>query len=518
MKGGEIRILLVEDDDIDREAIYRAVHQRHLPYRLTSVSTGKMALDTLSDTRFDVVLLDYKLGITTAFDLLPHIRTLNIPVIIVTGRGTESIAVDAMRLGASDYLIKDPDGNYLTVLPVTIKSVLEKYKAKNELEELRALMKDIIDSMPSMLVGVDNQCRINHWNREAERMTGISADDALGQILESAYPPLTNYNDIVQTALSEKQIQKHELVVKKKGKENFLWNITVYPLVNCAKKGAVLRVDDVTEKMRMEAMILHSEKMLSVSGLAVGMAHELNNPLAGIVQSIQVIKQRLDGNSPKNKEVAETCGVPMTAISQYMERRGVLAMMNSITESGHRAAQIVNNLLTFSQTGNNTSAPHHLGKLMDDALLMASKDTQLQHNYRFDRISIHKEYRTSLPPVLCEPSKMKQVFFNIIKNGTQAMNGNPASRPPEFHIRVYPDGNVVCVEIEDNGKGIDKQLQRRIFEPFFTARKVGEGAGLGLSVSYFIITREHKGSIEVVSSPGNGACFILRLPLDRRKR
>ncbi len=129
-------------------------------------------------------------------------------------------------------------------------------------------------------------------------------------------------------------------------------------------------------------------------------------------------------------------------------------------------------------------------------------------------IIIEKEYEPNLPEILCEGTKIQQVLLNILTNGAQAMAASPPGTQPKFIIRLSHDTQkrMLCMEIEDNGPGIELDVKKRIFEPFFTTKPVGVGTGLGLSVSYFIITKNHNGTLEVESQPGQGARFIIRLP------
>jgi signal transduction histidine kinase len=122
-----------------------------------------------------------------------------------------------------------------------------------------------------------------------------------------------------------------------------------------------------------------------------------------------------------------------------------------------------------------------------------------------------------VPKVRCEATKIQQVYLNILKNGAQAMTEDPDTIAPRFTLRVMEDGEMVRVEIEDNGPGMEEAVRKRIFEPFFTTKSVGIGTGLGLSVSYFIITENHRGSLSVLSTPGVGTCFVIRLPINPEK-
>jgi PAS domain S-box-containing protein len=509
-----IPILLVDDDEVGRKALLRFVRKEKLPYRLDTAKSSAEALEALQRETYDLILLDSNLGFSTGFDLMPH--AVDTPVIIVIDCGSEEVAKEAIRQGASDYVVKDPERNYLAVLPVTIRSVLDRGHTSREVEHLRSLLGDIINSMPSVLVGVDHEGRVTRWNREAANIAGVSETDARGRLLEEVFPKLAGQMKNVKEAIRLHSPQKDEMVVRLDDEEMRLWEITSYPLTGSSAGGAVIRVDDVTERVRMETMMIHSEKMLSLGGFASGIAHELNNPLAGILHNTQVIQNRVNKEFPKNKGTAEACGISLEAMEKYMTERGILNMLDSIRDAGHRAAQIIDNLLTFSSSNDSQPAPYDLSELLDRVLEMATGDFKLKESARLDAIEIKREYQTPLPKVLCDPGKVQQVFYNVLKNGAQAMLDDNGSKSPRFVLRAAPENGYVRVEIEDNGPGMNEDVKKRIFDPFFTTRSVGKGTGLGLSVSYFIVTRDHMGTLDVRSSPGKGATFIIRLPLDRR--
>lgn len=273
---------------------------------------------------------------------------------------------------------------------------------------------------------------------------------------------------------------------------------------------------NVTEKRKMEEMMIQSEKMLSVGGLAAGMAHEINNPMAGMLQTAQVLAQRLKtgANIPANLRAAEAAGTTMASIEQFMEGRGIPRMIEAITESGERISKIVTNMLSFARKDDTAVSSHHLDKILDKTIELAATDYDLKKEYDFKQVKIVKEYGENLPAVPCRASKIQQVLLNILTNGAQAMQG--AGTPNAgFIIRTYVDSvrNMACIEIQDNGPGMDEKTRKKIFDPFFTTKPEGVGTGLGLSVSYFIITQNHKGKMTVESSPGAGAKFIIRLPL-----
>ncbi|MFA5906886.1 MAG: ATP-binding protein, partial [Desulfobacula sp.] len=297
--------------------------------------------------------------------------------------------------------------------------------------------------------------------------------------------------------------------------KTILTDITIYPILSDAVKGAVIRVDDISDRVRIEEMMIQSEKMLSVGGLAAGMAHEINNPLAGMLQNIQVIRNRLEKDLPANFTAASECGISLEMIKVYMEKRGIFSMMELITDSGYRAAKIVENMLAFSRKSSHRKSTYYLHDIMEASIGLIENDYSMKKKYDFRSIKIIRQYQEGVPPVSCEKTQIQQVFLNILKNGAEAMTGFE-TLSPQFVIRSFKEENDVVLEIEDTGPGIADDIQKRIFEPFFTTKEVGVGTGLGLSVSYFIITENHGGTLAVDSVPGKGTIFIIKLPIPKK--
>jgi len=397
------------------------------------------------------------------------------------------------------------------------KEIAEHKQARDQLILLKNYMRNIIDSMPSVLIGVDVDGRVTQWNQEAQRVTGISAKDANGQSLSKAFPRLSSEIEQVREAIKTRLQQGDSKRIRKLDGKMLYEDITIYPLITNGVDGAVIRLDDVTEKVRLEEMMIQSEKMLSVGGLAAGMAHEINNPLAGMMQTANVMKSRLfNENLPANIRAAEEIGISLEGIHRYMDVRGILRMVDDINQSGKRVAEVVENMLSFARKSDSTYSSHELADLLDKTLELASTDYDLKKEYDFKIINIIREYAEGLPSIPCEGAKIQQVLLNILRNGAQAMQ-EAGVKNATFTLRIYLDSDqdMVCLEIEDNGPGIDEETCKRVFEPFFTTKPVGVGTGLGLSVSYFIITENHQGEMSVESEPGCGARFIIRLPLTR---
>jgi len=269
----------------------------------------------------------------------------------------------------------------------------------------------------------------------------------------------------------------------------------------------------ITQRRRMEELIIQSEKMLSVGGLAAGMAHEINNPLAGILQNVQVIENRIRSDLPKNICTAEGIGISMTDINRYLVERDIFNMIEAISESGKRAARIVNNMLNFSRKTTSQFAPHDIHELLEQTLELAGNKYDLKKRFDFRGIEIIRDFDPNLPKISCEGTKIQQVLLNLFGNAAQALAGMQNNEPSRIILKTRQEAGMAAIEIADNGPGMNEDVRRRVFEPFFTTKSVGDGTGLGLSVSYFIITQNHQGTMTAASLPGKGAVFTIKLPI-----
>jgi len=391
-------------------------------------------------------------------------------------------------------------------------------KKQEELASVRMYLQNIIDSMPSLLIGVNPDMRVTQWNSEATRVTGIRQEDALGKEVMAVYPFIAPYEETVRLVLATGNPRKEERIAVPAGEDTLYADLMVYPLSSENIDGAVIRVDDVTARVKIEQMMLQTEKVMSVGGLAAGMAHEINNPLGGILMGAQNFRRRLSPGLDKNTEVAREAGTSIEAINAYMEKRGLVTLLDGIQEMGERASGIVQNMLNFSRRSESKITQVDLRELMEKTLELAANDYDLKKKYDFRHMEIVREFGEDLPPVPCYPQEIEQVILNLVKNAAQALGSmDAATRPerPRIVLRLLARGDTAQIEVEDNGPGMDEKTKAKVFEPFFTTKKSGEGTGLGLSVSCHIIINNHKGDIRLETAPGKGAKFIITLPLTR---
>jgi len=394
----------------------------------------------------------------------------------------------------------------------------------DSLQESEKKYKDLFESSLDAILLLDPKKGYLDCNSAAMEIFCIQSKDQLSgltplDLTPTHQPdgtPSLSRHEVMMTEVKKKGAHISEWTCLRLNGEQFFASMLVTRVTVGGETILQSTIRDISDYKQAQEMIIQSEKMLSVGGLAAGMAHEINNPLAGMIQTGDVMAKRLNQTDlPANLKVAEEIGIRTEDIRTYMEKRDIFRMLETIKASGARMAEIVSNMLGFARKGDDRTSSHDMTELLDKTLELAATDFDLKKHYDFKTIEIKKEYEKDLPPVPCEGAKIQQVFLNILRNGAEAMQ-EAGTDNPQFHIKVYFNENMkrLCTEIKDNGTGIAPSTLKRIFEPFFTTKPVGVGTGLGLSVSYFIITENHKGQLSVTSKPGSGAQFLISLPVD----
>lgn len=390
------------------------------------------------------------------------------------------------------------------------KRIEERNQAQRHAQELSGMLEDMIDCMPSIIITVDASRRVRHWNQQAVQLTGITAQQAGGKFLKTLLPQFDQQIEAVTEATAYGRRQHSARVHARLNERPYLFDVVVYPLSGRAK-GVVIRVDDVTEKVRIEQTLVQTEKMLSLGGLAAGMAHEINNPLGAILQSTQNVERRLSADWPRNASVAEAFNLDMQALRGYLDKQRIPEFLSGIRDAGERAAAIVADMLSFARQSSSELVAVDLAAALDAAVRLASADYNQKNQFDFRHIAIERDFDHELPRVRAQKNQLEQVFLNLLLNAAHAL-GSQNNAAPQITLRLSRQDDNALIEVMDNGPGMDENVKRRVFEPFFTTKEEGHGTGLGLSVSYFIITEQLKGHIEVDSATGEGTCFRIRLP------
>lgn len=399
-----------------------------------------------------------------------------------------------------------------------------KLTAEEALASSERNYRELVESTNSIIIRLDMAGRIIFCNEFALRFFGYERDELIGRpVIGTIVPQIEStgrdMREMIATICADPD--NHALIenenITRDGRRVWVsWANKA--VVSAGQVPEILCVgQDITEKKRLQSLIIETEKMVTIGGLAAGMAHELNNPLGAIIQSVQNLRRRLSSGLAANEQVAAEEGIDIAALQRYLERRGITEILTNITTAGTRAADIIARMLAFSQKSIIGRTSTRLPELMDRAIDLAACDYDLKKRYDFRAITINRDYDPALPPVVVNAGEIEQVMFSLLKNAGQALAERPVDRLPRIDVRIGARDGFVVIEVSDNGPGIPATVRPHIFDPFFTTKKVGEGTGLGLSVSYAIIVQHHQGSIQVDSHEGEGARFTVRLPCQLAK-
>lgn len=386
--------------------------------------------------------------------------------------------------------------------------VLQQEVSKKE-DDLSAILNSIGDA----LVATDMNSIIINMNPRAMEMTGLDKlpvgkplNSVLSIIESESGKLIQNPIDTILANGRVSNIKGHLLLRTANGRE-YPISLTGSPIVSEGKspQGVVMVFRDVTEEMKLRELLLQKEKMLSVGGLAAGMAHEINNPLAGIMMSADLLRNRLGRmrNTSANVKIAKESGTTLESIELYMDKRGIFRIVDSIKEAGQKAAHIIDDMVRFSQSGD------QIQRLCNIIEIFEKSVTAFNRDHGSNEIDILHDFEKDLPDLSCVASQIELVFHNILLNGAQAMIDNRVENP-RLSIKIFQshDRQYLHIEIQDNGPGMSAETRKRAFEPFFSTKPVGSGTGLGLSISYFII-KSHNGDMRIESD----SRISIRLPI-----
>lgn len=399
-------------------------------------------------------------------------------------------------------------------------SEIKSSRDRKDKARLEVNLAGVINSMPSVIAGVNRGGRINLWNSKAESLTGKKSREVRERCIWEVFPDMEKDRELIEQSIDKKSVITREKCVRETSEGPVYENYTYYPVYTQDEPGVIIRIDDITNSTIMEESFIQNEKMLSLGGLAAGMAHEIKNPLAGIIQTVYVLKNRLlkSQESRVSREEAEKAGITTEGLRKYMESRHVDTLLNSMSQAGRNLSGFVENMLSFSRRSKAVKTRVDIAKLITSTLELAKTEYIPGRQVALNNIRLEFHYDENLPQVPCDESKIEQVILNILRNGIFSLNRRkeeaPASWKPRLTFHLKKEDERVLLIIKDNGTGMSESVRENIFKPFFTTKTNGRGTGLGLSVSYYIVTEYHRGAMTVESTPGDGAAFYIWLPLN----
>ncbi len=410
-------------------------------------------------------------------------------------RGRTIAYLGASRTEEGDFLSSD-DIELLVTLAGYVGIAVENARLYRSLERkveeyerLKEFSENIVESINVGILAADLDDRVESWNSQIERLTGITRDAAVGRTLAELFPG--DLNEKFNEARGEAGVHNvYKFVLKptlpgvNNGKaahpdREKILNLAIAPLVSKDYRqiGRLIIFDDVTDRAELESRLVQADKLSSIGLLAAGVAHEVNTPLAVISTYAQMLAKQVSGDDQKSK------------------------MLEKIAKQTFRASEIVNSLLNFSRTSSTDFAEIDMNRVIRETLSL------LEHQLMKAGVTSQLNLAETLPALKANAGKMQQVFLNLFLNARDAMPDGGL-----LAVQTSADESVLRIEIGDTGMGIAPEHLARIYDPFFTTKAPKKGTGLGLSVSYGIV-REHGGTIEVASQVGLGTKFIIELPL-----
>jgi two-component system cell cycle sensor histidine kinase/response regulator CckA len=489
-----LRILHLEDNPADGELIQSMLEAGGIATKIQRVETRADFEAALDQRCFDLIISDYTLPCFDGLSALGVARQKHpeVPFIFVSGTIGEELAVDSLKQGATDYVLKDRLSRLVTSVQRAIREAHERAERK-EAEMKAREQAALLDQATDAIFARDMEQRITYWNKGAELIYGWTEQEALGKrAAELLYKEDSSQRQEIWKAVLEKGEWVGELrQVTKTRKEIIVESRRTLLRDADGKPAAILNINrDITEKKQIEGQLLRAQRMENIGSLAGGIAHDLNNMLGPILVVGHLLRHKLP--SPEDRKILDTA-----------------------TASAQRGADMVKQILTFARgvTGDPMvlQVKHLVGELVQLA-----QDT-------FPRsIKIRTEIAEGLRPILGDVTQLHQALLNLCVNARDAMPdggtltieaGNIVLEQKRIPMQEQPlSGGYVVLSVSDTGGGIHPDLLDKIFEPFFTTKETGRGTGLGLSTVRSIV-RNHGGFLEVFSQVGSGATFRIYLPV-----
>jgi PAS domain S-box-containing protein len=364
------------------------------------------------------------------------------------------------------------------------RDITDDRRRDAELRQVHMRYQRLVESAADAIFTVDAEGRFLSLNEALETGLGIARE----QLLEM------RFEDVIESADRQAMRAAHAAALRgerQRSEVRFrhaeasgelrVGSLTLTPLVDQGETASVLGiVRDVTDERRLGEQLMQREKLAAVGQLVSGVAHELNNPLAGILAFSQLLMATPHPDQAVHDAVA------------------------SINKEAKRAAKIISNLLLFARQRPPERTPTDVNQVVHDAVELR------RYALRTHQIDLHLVLDPALPTVLADGSQLQQVMLNLITNAEHALGEHDGDK--RLTISTGRVGDMLHVAVADTGPGVPHDVQDRIFNPFFSTKRTGEGTGLGLSISDGIV-REHGGQIRLASSAGQGTVFVVELPV-----
>jgi len=487
-----LRILHLEDSPPDHFLIKEWLRREYSGVEIAVVENETDFLAALKRNDYDIILSDYRLPGIGGLEVLRLARENcpHTPFVFVTGSLGEEAAINTIREGATDYVLKDHLNRLTAAVDRAIREARQAEKIRQTEEKIRE-QASLLDTAQDAILVRDLQGHILYWNKSAERMYGWAAREALGGQAEMvSTKDLPKHQEAQKRLLAEGSWIGELTRVNRSGNE--LRVESRWTLVRDAQGSpkSILVIDtDITGRKALEAQFLRAQRLESIGGMASGIAHDLNNCLSPILMGVAVLKDAITDPSLK-------------------------IILSSMESSATRGAGVVKQVLTFARGSSGERVVLQPNYLVHEIVKIARET--------FPRsIRITAACASDLWTIESDPTQFHQILLNLCVNARDAMpdggtltlvSENVAVNNPISLAGLKGDpGPYVRIDVKDTGTGIPPEIQQKIFQPFFTTKDEGKGTGLGLSTTVSILA-SHRGLLGLQSSPGLGTTFSLYFP------
>lgn len=362
-----------------------------------------------------------------------------------------------------------------------------------QLQEREAYIASIVNSMPVMLIGLNQDLQITQWNKKAEEITGRPLQDVIGKNLWEAYSAITLTVEQVNAVLASGETVN----LKHTQRGQYTFDITLYPLDN-ENTDIVILISDVTKLVSAENKLAERDKVSAMGELASAMAYDISLPINTIFARVSSARQELEA-------------ADLGEVKQFL-----LQEVETVRQSAHQATAIAQNLLDLVRSHRDSKQLANVPPIMDRAIELASDLFTDVNGLTFKHINIRRNYASDLPQIPCFPTELEQVFVRLMRNAFYALNAKnwDEHNKPWINIEIGRFYDSLWIKLEHNGKSLTEDEQLDIFQPFFSLTDHSSfPVEKRLSYSYFIITDHHRGQMAVTSDDEHGTCFNIQLAL-----
>jgi PAS domain S-box-containing protein len=521
-----IRLLLVEDNAADARVVERHLKDAGLnDVNSDWVQTAAEAADRLQKVEYDLVLLDLGLPDASGLQALRALRAVAdlTPIIVLTGSDDYKQGLAAVREGAQDYLEKRRVN--AGMLSRIVSYSVERSTFHRDLVRATRRYQDLFNNVPVALFTANHDGTLKTANAACMKLLACHGLP-LGKVnfLDLLFEPARRTQFLDQLS-RQRMVEGWETMIHDcKGKQLHVL-VNTAPLFdgNQAFAGWEGSLTDVSmlkrtleERDRLEDNLRQAQKLEAIGQLAAGIAHEINTPTQYVGDNLRFLKESFGELDAILAQLVKAGGAPAgkllaDADFDYLKEE-IPRALNQSLEGVDRVAKIVRAMKEFSHPAREKTATD-LNRAIQSTITVASNEWKYV-------AEVDMDLDTNLPPVHCSPAEFNQVVLNMVVNAAHAIGdvvGDGARGKGKIKVKTRPDGEWAVVEISDSGCGMPPHIQQRIFDPFFTTKEVGKGTGQGLAIAHNVVVDKHGGTIKVVSAPGQGTTFIIRLPIGGAK-